>query len=289
MRVGVAFAIVTAAATAHAATCGKPDLLETFPRDGADSVPRNARLSAYYAPNAVYDDEPVVLDRAGTPDEVPVTFDAAEVALHVEPPEGLEPDTRYVIQWPKLHGTGTTSAGTSKDVTFDVADTTDDSPPRGGGLTSLEWDVSRRRDDCTDSTEERFYFDLRTGAAEDDAGAQNLALVVFQTRGPHQGEDDAPKPVAVLPYPGEGASVRVERALDDGGGLVCFAALVRDLVPSHAPSGAEAQVCADTTLPPFFYGCSVGRSPSRNGAAVAVASAAILLSLSMRLRHRRTS
>jgi hypothetical protein len=286
------FAVIITSTSARADTCGKPDLIATFPGENATSVPQNARLSAYYAPNAVYDDEPVVLVRDGTADEVPATFDAAEVALHVMPPEGLESSSNYVIQWPGLHGTGTTSLGTGKDVEFTVSSETDDAAPEFDGLTGLEWDVGRYRDDCADTMVERFQFDLRVGHADDDANSKNLALIVFQTRGPNQSENDAPRPVAVTPYPGEGATVRVERSLSDGGGLVCFAALVRDLVPEHAPSGAEVEVCSNTTLPPFFYGCAMRTSALRSGDSGALAvwppvMTAIALSLSMRLRHRR--
>jgi hypothetical protein len=210
----------------------------------------------------------------------------------VVPPEGLEPNANYVIQWPGLHGTGTTSVGIGKDVEFTVSSEADDTSPEFGGLTALEWDVGRYRDDCTDTMVERFQFDLRVGNATDDANAENLALIVFQTRGPNQSENDAPRPVAVTPYPGEGATVRVERSLSDGGGLVCFAALVRDLVPDHAPSGAEAEVCANTTLPPFFYGCAVRAPAPRSGDSGGIApgvapGVAIALSLSLCLLHRR--
>jgi hypothetical protein len=280
----VALFLVITSATARAETCGKPDLLATFP-SGAEPVPANARLSAYYAPSAVYVDEPVVLSRDGTRDEVPVLYDSAEVALHVTPPEGLDPDIEYAIEWPRLRGTSTATLGTAKTVEFTVSNATDEDAPEFDGIAALEWDVGRRRDDCTDSTEERFQFDLRMGRARDDGNAANLALIVFQTRGPHQGEKDAPRPVAVTPYPGDGAIVRVERSLSEGGGPVCFAALVRDLVPEHAPSGAEVEVCANTTLPPFFYGCAVGGVARRSGALGPLA-VAILLSLSVHLRHR---
>jgi hypothetical protein len=271
-------------------TCGKPDLVVTFPPDDAENVPSNAELAAFYRPTAVYDDEAVVLETDGDASELTASFDPAEVSLRVTPPDGLVPGADHVVTWPKLHGTGTTSLGSGARVSFGVSEDPDETAADFDGLDHVEWDVKRHRDDCTDSTEERFAFDLRVGRASDDSGAENLALVVFQTRGPTVDLDSAPRPVLVTRYPGDGETVRVERSLGEGSGEVCFAAFVRDLVPDHAPSGADREVCAKTIEPPFFYGCRMSarsvRSP--NGRA-SLAFALFALSLLLLRGHRRSA
>jgi hypothetical protein len=270
-----------------AASCGKPDLLVAFPPDGAE-VPSNAELRAYYAPTALYDDEAVTLEKNGESEDFTGSFDSAEVSLSLAPPDGLEPGADYTVTWPRLHGTGTTSLGSNSVVSFGVQGDVDESGPSFDGLDHVEWDVKRHQDDCTDSTEERFAFDLRVSRADDDSGAENLSLIVFQTRGPSVDPDAAPKPVLVTRYPGEGKTVRVESSLGEGKGDVCFAAFVRDLVPDHAPSGADREVCAKTIEPPFFYGCQV-TSHAATPRARAWPSALFVLSLALALRHRRTS
>ena len=50
-----------AAPTAARAQCGKPDLVDMVPPDGATGVPRNATLGAHYAQSTEYLGEDVVL------------------------------------------------------------------------------------------------------------------------------------------------------------------------------------------------------------------------------------
>jgi MYXO-CTERM domain-containing protein len=285
---GLGFVLCFAPGAAYAATCGKPDLRAAFPPDDASDVPTNAVLIAYYAATAVYQDEPVTLTREGDADgtEVAASYDLQESALRFVPDGGLDPGT-FTIAWPALHGTGTASIGLGKRVTFTVVDRTDDGAPEFGGLRSIDWDVKRYEDDCTDSTEERFDFDLGVGAASDDSDANDLALLVFQTKGRSIGKDGASKPVLVSAFPGRDARVRVEQSLGEGRGDVCFAALARDLA-GHTSSGGDREVCTHTIDPPFFYGCAVASKPARGGLGFA-ALAAVTLSLLVRRRHRRRS
>jgi hypothetical protein len=90
----------TPASAAGAAPCGAPDLLETFPAEGATDVPVNARLSAHYAATAEYVDEEVTFEHVGVGTESPrATFDATEGLLAFEPSTALIPGDSYVVHW----------------------------------------------------------------------------------------------------------------------------------------------------------------------------------------------
>jgi len=288
-----ALAIATSGRTASAAQnkCGDPDLLDSFPAvsDPPAPVPTNAVLSAHYAPTAQYLGEDVKLQHL--PDDpivVTASFDESEGMLRVSPPEPLVAGDTYQIVWPRLAGIGTASRGNGATVKFTVANGADETAPDFVGLDHIHWDVRRERDQCTDSLEDRFAFDLFPGHAEDDFGTQSLALVVYQTRGPNISSTDPPFPVTTVPLPPEGDSVRILRTIDDAAGRACFAALVRDL-QGHASGGAEHEVCVHTTRPPFFYGCHAASPAAPPKAGLSAAFGALLLALAVRLWHRRPS
>lgn len=276
------------ASPALAEDCAKPDLLEAYPgnADPPREVPTNATLTAHYAPTAQYLGETVTLDSAATGSVVvDATFDSSEGLLTVTP-QTLTPGSQYTIHWPKLAGIGTASRGKGADVDFLVASGADQISPTFAGLSRVDWDVHRYRDKCTDSLEDRFDFDLWPGIAGDDFSLEHLALVVFQTKGPHVQAGSSPTPISIQKLPPAGDSARVVLSLDDGAGRVCFAALVKDLT-GKVSTGADREVCTRTTRPPFFYGCAVSRPLVSRSWPWPVSL--LLLSLAARRRHRRTS
>ena len=174
-------------------------------------------------------------------------------------------------------------------MSFTVSGVIDSAPPTFDGLSSVEWDVTRERDECTDSLEDRFAFDLGLGKANDDGGRSSLALVVYQTRGPRISEHDPPVQVQIAPIPAKGHPVRVTRSVDDATGLVCFAAMTRDLTGA-ASGGADQDVCTTTVPPPFFYGCAVARASSKGSPPARSTVAVLATSLVVRwIRRRRPS
>ena len=254
-------AVLQHAPSALAQACGRPDLLHAWPPDKAAGVPTDARLHARYALSADYLGEDVTLQRDGFPaDTVTPSWNGAERILSITPPEGLVAGDEYTVTWPRLRGIGTASKGRDAEVTFTVGDSGDTETPKFRGLTGIDWDIDRESDDCTDSLEERFVFDLDLTSATDDGGAESLQLLVFQTRGPRVGSEGAPEAILVTKLPTDG-DVRVKRTIGDGTGRVCFAAIVRDLTGKVSASASE-EVCTKTIPPPFFQGCSVGRDGS---------------------------
>jgi hypothetical protein len=306
-ELGLVLAVVGVAGAARAETCVKPDLLQTFPPDGAGNVPPNAKLTAHYEATAQYLDEDVRLvegvsksTSADDGESVPVSFSEDEGLLTTTPPNGLTPGAHYVVKWPKLRGIGTASKGTGADVAFTVGTTDDTEPPSFEGLTAIQWDVRRESDDCTNGIEERFVFDVTPGKASDDSGTGSLALVVYQTKGGDVGSD-ASKPVLTALLPANNESVRVERPIDGAKGRVCFAAHVKDLTGQVSTgNGANKEVCVKTTPPPFFYGCrfsSPGLVRQRSASSPGVLPGKgmtllgfgfVVLSLRKRRRHRAT-
>src|SRR5262249_1304971 len=173
-----AAAVLAAPLSAAASPCGAPDLLNAFPSDGVTGVPTNAMLSAHYAPTADYRGEDVKLEHTGVGSEtLSGTFGSAEGLLSVMPSEPLVAGDGYVVTWPRLHGIGTSNRGSGAKVSFRPGDVVDEAPPTFAGLTGIEWDVSREHDECTDSLEDRFTFDLALGPAGDDGGRASLAVV----------------------------------------------------------------------------------------------------------------
>jgi len=280
-----AFALLALTTPARSEECGRPDLLHAFPPDGA-TVPTDAIFSAYYASTAEYLGEDVLFEHLGSgepAEPIAAEFESNTGLVVARAPDLLVPGDDYEITWPKLRGIGTASKGDGRKVTFTVGDGPDLEFPSFGGLLSIEWDVSRNRDDCTDSQEERFAFDLEPGTAGDDFGTESLALSVFQTRGPNVPRRGNPVPILVTALPAAGKTVRVSRAIRDGTGDVCFSATVKDLKGNPSESGDE--VCVTTTAPPFFYGCSVGGSPHGDRGFALVAGLGALFLLRSR-RHR---
>jgi hypothetical protein len=266
----------------RAAPCGAPNFISAFPPDGAKAVPMNATLSARYAATAEYNDEPILLARSGAATEsLTGSFDSAEGLLSATPADPLLEGAHYTVTWPALHGVGVSERGSSAKVSFTASGITDTLAPEFDGLSGIEWDVDRERDECTDSLEDRFAFDLSLENASDDGGRASLALVVYQTEGPKISAHDPPVQVLLAPIPARDQPARVERSIDDASGSVCFAALVRDLTGA-ASGGAEKNVCTTTVPPPFFYGCNV--SPGRTGTS---RSALALLATSLVVRRIR--
>ncbi len=287
LTIGVAAAtlVLCAPCAAGAAPCGAPDFLAALPRDGARSVPTNATLSAHYAASATYDDEAIRIAHApqdaasdASARDVTGTFDANEGLLRVELDEPLVALDRYVVTWPRLRSTTSSGRGKGGEVAFVAGDVADTMAPDFRGLSSVVWDVVRVHDDCTDSLEDRFAFDLDLGAAGDDGGRDSLELVVFQSSSARgKGEE-----VLVAPIPPRGRPARVERAVADANGSVCFSAIVRDLTGMFAGGDASA-VCTRTVAPPFFYGCRAARQGSTNDLEIA-ATVALILTLLLRRR-----
>jgi hypothetical protein len=106
---------------------------------------------------------------------------------------------------------------------------------------------------------------------------------VYQSEGPHIDPNEKAVPIHIGPF-SESGRARIERVEDDVVGRVCFAAVVRDLVPQPAePTGDGMQstppdtgkisasgykeVCVETVSSPFFYGCATtgGRAPNHAG------------------------
>lgn len=264
-------ALVLAPHVANAAPCGRPDVDDTFPPNGSENVPPNATLAAHYAAPADYVDEVVLL--TGPTGDVPVdvAYDEAESMLRARPQTELLAG-EYELAWPALRGVAT-SRGLGLTVAFTVGSTRDQTAPRFSGLTSIDWDLSREEDPCTETLEDRFWFELGVGSASDDLSPELLALVVFETRGGNKTSGSAPEQIAVVPFPAKG-SVRVERqAIGDE--KVCFAAVTRDLV-NRVSGGGDEQVCVETTAPPFFDGCSFGGRSKPGGAGALVLAVALI-------------
>jgi hypothetical protein len=250
---------------AAADTCNRPDLLDAVPPDGAENVPPNASLHARYATTAQYLNEDVVVEHVGHDEHTYVgTFDEAIGWLTVTPDPALVPGDQYIVHWPKLRGLNTANLGRAKDVTITAGSTSDEELPDFAGLSSLEWDVDRDRDDCTDSLEERYLFDFYLRPANDDGGRESLMLLVFQTKGPRI-SSDAPEPVLFRKMPGSGGYARLRSPIADGEGDVCFAAIARDLTDKTSASG-NREVCTTTVKPPFFTGCTLANR-ERSGSA----------------------
>jgi len=278
--------LVLAAAPVRAAPCARPDLIETMPPDGASAVPVNAVLHARYDPAAEYVDEDVVLeDDAGNQRIIPATFDANEGLLSIAPADPLLPEERYTVHWPRLRGIGTATLGRGADVHITVGTANDTEPPAFDGATRISWNVVRQKDDCTDTLEERYVFDLSLGAARDDGGASSLTLVVFQTAGPELASG-APKPVLLTRMPDPGQTVRVTRSFADAVGRVCFAAVARDLV-GHVSSSASSELCVKTVAPPFFEGCSAASALAPRGTATPALVLAALAGLFVRQKREK--
>jgi MYXO-CTERM domain-containing protein len=262
------------APAARAQTCGKPDLEDMVPPDGAVGVPLNATLGAHYAASADYLGEEVVLVRPDGSEVVPpATWDATEQLLSVTP--NLDPNTTYTVKWPALRGLNAAAPGLGDEARFTTGAALDAAPPFFTGLIGIDWELEREEDDCVDELAERFVFDLDLGVASDDGGTSGLTLMLFQTEGPNV--MGMPKPIPARAWPKDGERAQVRLATADAVGRVCFAAVVRDTLGQRSESG-DVEVCVHTTEPPFFRGCSVsGAGASRAWPVLWLALAALLL------------
>jgi hypothetical protein len=274
------FGLVLAPNALLAAPCGRPDVDATYPPNGVVDVPRNAMLSAHYSAPAEYVDEVVTLVGPMGDVALEVFFDRAESMLRAQPLNELGSGS-YVVTWPGLRGVAT-SRGLGQSAEFSVGTRNDVESPRFAGLDGIDWDLLREEDECTETHEDRFWFDLDLGSVSDDLAPKLLSVIVFETRGPSSGAD--PEQIAVLPMPND-RRVRVERPAA-GGEKVCFAAVVRDLT-NRVSGGGDEQVCVETTELPFFDGCSLRAPRSRGGNVAPLVVALALVVARRRLGARR--
>jgi hypothetical protein len=277
----LAVAAASAPTVARAAACGKPDLVDMVPPDGATGVPLNARLGAHYAAAADYLGEGVVLVHPDASAEtLPATWDPTEQLLQVTPAAPLLPSSVYEIRWPALRGLNAAAPGLGDTAQFTTGLSDDVVAPSFAGVTGLAWDLERVTDDCTDEQVERFVFDIPLGAASDDGGTSGLTLMLFQTKGPQVG--NTPTPIPARAWPKDGKQAQVKLATDVAVGEICFAGIVRDMTGAVSNSG-DVEACVHTTAPPFFRSCSVGGGGARSSDLLAsLALAAWLLRRRMR-------
>jgi hypothetical protein len=290
-RIIAVVGVLGAPLSAAASPCGAADFLTALPRDGASSVPTNATLTAHYAAPASYDGETIHVEHAPVsggadlprepPRDVTGDFDANEGLLALSFDEPLVAGDEYTVTWPRLRGEDHSGQGKGGKVSFRVGSAADMDFPTFGGLSSIAWDVVRERDDCTDSLEDRFAFDLGLRSAGDDGGRDSLELVVYQSKGQRAAGDE----VLHVPIPPKGETVRAERALGDATGRTCFSAIVRDLT-GRAAGGDAAGVCTTTVPPPFFYGCRVARRKAPGNDPLT--AALVLVAAALFARRRRT-
>jgi MYXO-CTERM domain-containing protein len=286
--VTVALAAIAVAPPARADSCGKPDLVDMVPSNGATGVPLNARLGAHYAAAAEYLGEDVVLVHPdGSEQLVDAVWDATEQLLQVTPTAPLDPSSVYEIRWPTLRGLNAAAPGLGDKARFTTGVSDDTVAPTFAGVTGLAWDFGRTHDECTDDLVDRFVFDLHLGPAGDDGGTSGLTLMLFQTAGPQVTSTPTPIPARAWPQSEtkDGMHVQVRLAKEAAVGAVCFAGIVRDTTGALSNSG-DVETCVQTTDPPFFRGCSVGGGHGRSGAPF-VALAIITLAVVLRRRSRR--
>jgi MYXO-CTERM domain-containing protein len=278
-----ALAALAAAPAARAAQCGKPDLVDTIPADGADGVPRNAKLGAHYTAATEYLGEAVLLVHpAGNQEVLPATWDATEQLLQVTPSAPLDAGQSYEVRWPSLRGLNAAAPGLGGTARFTTGTLMDAAAPTFTGVTSVAWDLERMTNDCVDEIVERFVFDIDLGVAGDDGGTSGLTLMLFETKGPMV--TGTPMPIPARAWPKDGMRAQVKLAKGDSLGEICFAGIVRDTIGQISQSG-DVEACVHTTDPPFFNGCSVsGAGTSRAEIGGSLAGLAIVLLV----RRRRT-
>ncbi len=275
---------LTLAAPAAAAPCGRPDVDSSFPPPGASEVPPNAVFSAHYSAPAEYQAEEVGLTSSdGNAVDAIVDFDGASSLLSARPREPLSRGS-YRLIWPGLRGVGG-GVGLGRTLEFSVGSVPDGAAPTFAGLTGLDWDLDRERDACTDKLEDRFVFRLKLGVLSDDARAELLRVLVFETRDPAEATASEPKQVALRAFPGEGGTLELRRPAEHAG-ETCFAAVAQDLI-GNLSGGGEREVCVKTKQPPFFDGCGVARRIPVRGAAPWCALALVTLGFLRRGRSGR--
>jgi hypothetical protein len=257
--VTLALGAIAVAPLARADSCGKPDLVDMVPPDGATGVPLNARLGAHYAAAAEYLGEDVVLVHPdGSEQLLDAAWDATEQLLQVTPTAPLDPNSMYEIRWPALRGLNAAAPGLGGKARFTTGVSDDTVAPTFAGVTGLAWDFGRTHDECTDDLVDRFVFDIHLGPASDDGGTSGLTLMLFQTAGPQVMSTPTPIPARAWPQSDakDGMRVQIKLAKEAAVGEVCFAGIVRDTTGALSNSG-DVETCVQTTDPPFFRGCSV--------------------------------
>ena len=287
LAIGAGAVAAAAAPAARAGQCGKPDLVDMVPPDGATGVPLNAALGAHYAAPTEYLGEAVVLTHPDMSTEsLGAGWDPTEQFLSVTPGAPLEAGGTYTIQWPALRGLNAAAPGVGGMATFTAGATDDLSPPTFAGVKGVTWDLERASDDCVDGLVERFLFDIDLGTASDDGGASGLTLLLYQTNGPRVMGKPTPLPGRAWPQDSKtDAHVQVRLATDVAVGEICFAGIVRDMVGQFSENNS-VKACVHTTAPPFFNGCSVA-PPGRDAGAGAAGPFAVLALLVFGARRRR--
>jgi MYXO-CTERM domain-containing protein len=275
-----------AAPTGARAQCGKPDLVDMIPPDGATGVPPNAKLAAHYAQATEYLGEDVVLVHPdGSEQLLPAVWESTEQRLSVTPTSALTGDSVYEIRWPVLRGLNAAAPGLGGKARFTTGTAFDTSPPTFVGVVGLSWDLERKNSDCVDDLVERFVFDVDLGAASDDGGTSGLTLMLFQTKGPQV--LGMPTPIPARAWPQSGTRAQVKLVTSESVGEVCFAGIVRDTIGQISQSG-DVEACVHTTDPPFFRGCSVsGPGAGNPGHRGTLASLALIGLVLIRRRPMR--
>lgn len=266
--VTLALGAIAMAPLARADSCGKPDLVDMVPPDGATGVPLNARLGAHYAAAAEYLGEDIVLVHPdGSEQLLDAAWDATEQLLQVTPTASLDANSMYEIRWPVLRGLNAAAPGLGGKARFTTGVSDDTVAPTFAGVTGLAWDFGRTHDECTDDLVDRFVFDIHLGPASDDGGTSGLTLMLFQTAGPQVMSTPTPIPARAWPQSDtkDGMHVQIKLAKEAAVGEVCFAGIVRDTTGALSNSG-DVETCVTTTDPPFFRGCSIGGRDARTDA-----------------------
>jgi hypothetical protein len=263
------------------AQCGRPDLIDMIPPNGATGVPPNAMLGAHYAPSTAYLGEDVVLVHPdGSEQLLDATWDKTEKFLSVTPTSPLASSSTYEIRWPILRGINAAAPGQDGKSRFTTGTAFDDAAPTFAGVAGLSWDLERVEDLCIDELVERFVFDIDLGAASDDGGTDELTLLLFQTSGPTV--KGMPMALPGRAWPKEGMRAQVKLATGDSVGQICFAGIVRDTLGRISQSG-DVVACVQTTDPPFFRGCNLSGQSGGDGVPLA---ALAILALLLRRRTR---
>jgi hypothetical protein len=273
-----------AAPNAARAQCGKPDLVDMVPPDGATGVPPNATLAAHYAQATEYLGEDVVLVHPdGSEQLLPAVWESTEQRLSATPTAALTGDSTYEIRWPVLRGLNAAAPGLGGKARFTTGAVFDTAPPTFAGVVGLSWDLERKNSDCVDALVERFVFDIDLGAAGDDGGTSGLTLMLFQTKGPRV--LGMPTPIPARAWPQNGTRAQVKLVTEDAVGEVCFAGLVRDTIGQISQSG-DVQACVHTTDPPFFRGCSLSGGDAGRRGTLALLPLIALVLIRRRVRTR---
>lgn len=258
-------AVLLAAPEVRADTCGPVAGIDhVLPVDGASAVDRSALVVVRYSlADAPLDGAPSVTlrDAGGAAVEVDATWDGREATLLPSAP--LEASSSYSVLAARPgrepHAFSfTTSAGAGGPT----------SPELGPALAaSFEYlgGGPEGDDPCGPIGFERYRVHLELPAAQGSSGRQNVAYVVFQTRGRGITE---PNEVARAVDETGGDEVGIDLYLPANGvsGRACFRVLALDV--TGPPSGTTDEACVRLEEGPFFSSmCGVaGAHGVRRGA-----------------------